>query len=115
MTFNQLTNKSTKKFWERNFPKFNNLKKLDKLDKLNKLDKKIKTRIEVEIENIISELREKNNKTVREKFKTVREKFKNLNTYQLVHGMALSAYKEYFDEIKTWINNVENIVKRYEE
>ena len=97
-------NKSTKKFWERNFPKFNNLKKLDKLDKL---DKDIKTRIEVEIENIISELREKNNKTVR-------EKFKNLNTHQLVHGKPISTYKEYFDEIKTWINNIKDFIKRYE-
>ena len=121
--FDLLTKKSTKKFWERNFPKFNKLRQ----NSNNTSD--LKKDIGIIIGNIIYELQRKD--------QTPTKKLKNLNKSQKLtkiftikknnkpidlytYDFATKAYdieyyKEYIDEIKTWINNVENIVKRYEE
>ena len=117
--FNQLINKSTKKFWEEYFPKFNKL--ILRQDKTKHI--LLQKHLQDIIDKIISFLLVKN-KTKKENFDILKKKLENifkikknnktinLNKYNFNNDIDdIKYYKEYIDEIKTWINNVENIVK----
>lgn len=121
--FDKLINKSTKKFWEEYFPKFNKLRLRQDKTKHILLQKHLQDIID----KIISFLLVKN-KTKKENFDILKKKLENiftikknnktinLNKYNFAKDIdKIKYYKEYIDEIKTWINNIENIVKRYEE
>ncbi len=121
--FDKLINKSTKNFWEEYFPKFNKLRLRQDKTKHILLQKHLQDIID----KIISFLLVKN-KTKKENFDILKKKLENiftikknnkpinLNKYNFAKDIdKIKYYKEYIDEIKTWINNIENIVKRYEE
>ena len=124
--FDKLINKSTKKFqnfWEEYFPKFNKLRLRQDKTKHILLQKHLQDIID----KIISYL-SRNNKTKKENFDFLKKSLEkiftiyknqktiNLNKYDFNSDTdKIKYYKEYFDEIKTWINNIENFVKSYEE
>ena len=120
--FDQLTKKSTKKFWERNFPKFNKLRQ-DKTKNVS-LVKNIQTIIG----NVTYAL-QREGQTPEKKSKILEQKLTkhfnirmknitqpiNLYTYDFAtKAYDIEYYKEYIDEIKTWINNIKVFVKSYE-
>jgi hypothetical protein len=120
--FDNLTKKSTKKFWERNFPKFNKLRQ----DPKDTSD--LKKDIRIIIGNIIYELQRKD-QTPTKKLKNLNKSQKltriftiyknkkpiNLNEYDFAKDTDnITYYEKYFKEIIAWKNDVENIVKRYE-
>ena len=120
--FDQLTKKSTKKFWERNFPKFNKLRQ-DKTKNVS-LVKNIQTIIG----NIIYELQRKDQTPTKNlknlnksqkltKIFTIHKNKKPINLYKYDFAKNtddIKYYEEYIKEIIAWKNDVENIVKRYE-
>ena len=119
--FDKLTKKSTNKFWERNFPKFN------KLRKDSKNSSPLKKNIQTIIGNIIFEL-QKNKQTAK---KNLTKHFKitlknNLQIDFYTHNFVTSTYgphnfvtstygdyEEYIKEIKEWIDDVEKLVNSY--
>ena len=119
--FDKLTNKSTKKFWEEYFPKFNKLRQ----DKTKHI--LLKKNLQDIIDKIISFLLVKN-KTKKENFDVLKKNLEKIFTINNKNKIIpvfkydfnsdtdkIEYYKEYIDEIKTWINNIENFIKSYEE
>jgi len=123
LLFDNLTKKSTKNFWERNFPKFNKLRQ----DPKDTSD--LKKNIRIIIGNVIYELQRKDQTPTKNlknlnkpqkltKFFTIHKNKKPINLYKYDFAKNtddIKYYEEYIKEIIAWKNDVENIVKRYEE